>query len=89
MYTIYKYELETTGIQEIEMPANAQILSVHVQYEKPCIWAMVDTDRITGKVKIATFVTWHEVTSDGSLSYIGTYQLHGGALVFHVFKITN
>ena len=89
MRTIYKYKLEATDEQTIAMPYGAQILSVQVQADIPCIWAMVDTDEETMNYKtIYTYGTGHKLPHDmDQLKYIGTYQLYGGDLVFHVFEL--
>lgn len=42
MKKIYKYRIEVTDDQNIEMPVGAKILTVQTQNGVPCIWAMVD-----------------------------------------------
>ena len=83
MKTIWKYELNAEGKQEIQLPLGAKFLTVQIQNDKPCLWALVDTEvpKITETILI--FGTGHAVTGEGE--YLGTYQLHGGILVFHVF----
>jgi hypothetical protein len=85
---IYKYQLGFTDVQIIDMPADAQILTVQVQNEVPCIWAMVNPGAPVMKRTIETIGTGHDVHITGR-SYIGTYQLRSGALVFHVFELLN
>lgn len=86
MKTLYKYPLEVTDEQTIELPKGAEILCVQVQKEAPCIWAKVDpTPSIIEQVAIKTYGTG-ELFPDGE-EYIGTYQLYEGDLVYHVFKI--
>ena len=88
MKTIHKYKLEIKDIQEIEIPAFAQILSVQTQFETPCIWAMVDTDHKKVKYKFRTIGTGPQLDDDDvNGKYIGTYQLRGGELVFHVWQM--
>ena len=88
--TIWKFELETTDNQTIEMPVNAEILTVQTQNETPCMWALVDPTEKKEKRFIEVFGTGHDVHYDMGVSrnYLGTYQLHGGSLVFHVFEYT-
>ena len=88
--TIWKFELETTGRQEIEMPIDAEILTAQTKYETLCLWALVDP---TAKKEIRVFEvfgTGHPVYHDMGVSrnYIDSYQLNGGSLVFHVFENT-
>lgn len=85
---IYKYPLEVTDRQAIEMPKGAKILSVQVQSRVPCLWALVDANtNESEKVIIRTVGTGHAVYDGGrKLEYIGTYQLMNGSAVFHVFN---
>lgn len=81
---IFKYQIETTDEQTVAMPMGAQILTVQTQDEKPRIWALVDEMAPSVKRVIRTSGTGHPVPADQG-QYVGTYQLRGGALVFHVF----
>ncbi len=87
---IYKYQLETTDNQEIEMPVFAKVLTVQTQNETPCLWVEVnteETDTETRRFKI--FGTGHPIIRDcpnDSYKYIGTYQLLGGSFIGHVFE---
>lgn len=85
METIYKYQLETTDEQLIEMPIGAEILTVQTQNGTPCIWAKVNTKNANFKYQFRIFGTGHPIESDFRGKYIGTYQLSGGALIFHVY----
>ena len=83
----FKFELETKDNQTIEISVNAEILTVQTQNETPCIWALVGPIETKEKRFIEVFGTGHDVQYDMGVSrnYLGTYQLHGGSLVFHVF----
>lgn len=85
MKTIYKYPLNVTDYQEIEMPEDSTILCVDTQHETPCIWAIVDTEKGMTKRKIYVYGTGHPMNSD-IFAYIGTFMINGGAFVFHVFE---
>lgn len=84
--TIYKYPLKVTDWQFVTMPENAKILCVQMQYGEPCLWAMVDPDAVPKMRKIHIFGTGHPISSDLNLTHIDTFQMHEGALVFHVFE---
>lgn len=88
--TIWKFKLETTGKQIVEMPIGSKILTVQTQNDAPCIWALVDPKKPKEKRFIEVFGTGHDVHYDMGVrrTYLGTYQLHGGSLVFHVFEYT-
>ncbi len=91
MKTIWKFELEATRLQNIIMPKGAKILCVQMQGETACLWALVNPDeKETEARNIETFGTGHTISEDEGTSreYIGTYQLLGGSLVFHVFEYT-
>jgi hypothetical protein len=83
--TIWKYHLEVEDLQQIEMPVGAQVLAVEVQNGQPCLWAKVDPTKLNVVCKIATVGTGHPANHAEGLQYIGTYQLHGGNFVGHVF----
>jgi len=85
MISIWKFPLQTINAQEIKMPVGAEILTVQVQNDEPYLWARVDTDAFAGSRQIAIHGTGHELSAL-TRKYIGTYQLSGGALVFHVFE---
>lgn len=86
---IWKYELQNEGVQELKMPKGADILTVQTQYEKPCLWALVNPDAVEVSRGFMIYGTGHPVpTEPYPHKYIGTYQLSGGALVFHVFEFT-
>lgn len=92
--SIFKYPLETTGLQSIALPIGSEILTIQTQNEVPCIWALVPVtnesqfDAEREQVNFVIFGTGHTIQNDITKEdYIGTYQLTGGALVFHVFKL--
>lgn len=93
--TIWKYGLKVADEQTVKLPKGAQILTAQNQGDglSPCLWALVDPEKqsVTEPRIIETFGTGHEIDDAPPVmrSYIGTYQLHGGALVFHVFERTN
>ena len=89
--TIWKFELETTDNQKLEMPVNAEILNMQTQSETLCLWALVDPAAPKETRYFEVFGTGCPLRYDMGVSrtYIGTYQLNDGALVFHVFERLN
>lgn len=83
--TIYKYPLTVADRQEIRMPDGAQILCVQVQRGMPCVWALVDPAAPQARKAIYIYGTGHAIPADPG-RYIGTFQVQGGDLVFHVFE---
>lgn len=84
--TIWKFPLEVTDEQIIEMPMPGQSLSVQIQDGIPCLWALVNPGSPRCRVRVQTFGTGNPIDEDSPLGqFVGTYQLQGGSLVFHVF----
>ena len=84
MMSIWKYELRVTPEQTIEMPFKSKILTIQVQHEIPCLWALVDPDLHNVLRDICIRGTGHKF--DGLGEYIGTFQQADGSLVWHVFE---
>jgi len=85
MITIYKYELRF-GESEIGLPKDAKILSLQMQREIPCLWAVVDTEKENTKRRFSTYGTGWPVSFPEKLDYIGTIQESHGTFIWHVFE---
>lgn len=85
MKTIWKYELQTTDEQSVEMPFGAEILTVQEQFDKPCIWCLVDSDAKKALRQIRIIGTGHPIEQEFDGKYVGTYQVYSGSGVFHLF----
>jgi hypothetical protein len=81
--TIWKFPL--TPDCALSMPVGSIILTVQVQEQIPCLWALVDPAAPHERRCFRTYGTGHPVADDSG-EYIGTFQLNGGVLVFHVFE---
>lgn len=83
---IWKYEISPDKTS-IEIPKDAEILSVQMQNDKPCIWALVNPEnKLTEKI-IEIYGTGHEIPCDGlHRIFRGTFQLFDFGLVFHLFE---
>ena len=92
MLTVYKYEVPIGDHFELELPEGAIILDIAEQQhdgyfiKKVFLWALVDPDNqlITRKFRFAG--TGHPII-ENNLLHRGTFQMDGGALIFHVFEI--
>lgn len=84
--TIHKYKLKMKDMQEITMPVNADILCVQTQFEKPCIWALINP-KLKGVEDrcFRIYGTGHTINYT-NLKYIGTFQLSVGNYVFHLYE---
>jgi hypothetical protein len=81
--TIWKYEIEVTDRFIVNMPVGAKLLAVQTQGGTPYVWAQVDPTARNEARKLCIHGTGHPIGHD--YPFLGTFQLHGGALVFHVF----
>lgn len=88
MKTIYKYKLEVTDEQVIQLHSDYKILSVKEQYSELVLWAVVDTEKPKTNVTISIVGTGHEIKERDELfsywEYIDTVMSYNG-LVWHVF----
>jgi hypothetical protein len=86
MRTIYKYPIEVVDEQIVKMPQFSKILTVQLQRNHVCIWAEVETDEPIVDYELFIFGTGHEIPPYLKKRYIGTFQLLGGDLVFHLYE---
>jgi len=88
MKSIWKFPIDLLDRQEISLPSDARILCVQTQSGLPFMWAKVDTEAQKEKRTFRLIGTGHPIEDD-SLSYIGTFQIYNGSLVFHLFEETS
>lgn len=85
MLSIWKFEIPMHEGAEIMMPEGAEVLTVQAQRGEPFLWARVNPDAPKIKRLFAVHGTGHPIPDDGR-KHLGSFQLHGGSLVFHVFE---
>lgn len=89
--TIYKYPLAIEDEQQIEMPQGAKVLCVQMQNGTPYLWAEVNPEAPMTKNTFYVRGTGHQLgkvaTASIGCTYIGTFQMAGGSLVFHVYRL--
>ncbi len=85
--TMYKYPLDAKPLQRLAVPKGAMLRAVQVQDGVPTIWAEIEPTAETVIKEIRTYATG-EPMDDHWRYYLGTYQLDGGQLVFHVYTNT-
>lgn len=83
--TVWKFPLEITDVQDIAMPAGAQILTAAEQRGVLCLWAIVDPARPNLLMRVTIVGTGHTAPGEDEADYIGTVLTSGGDLVWHVF----
>lgn len=85
---VYKYELPLGDWVSITMPEGAEPLCVQVQHGCPQLWARVTIGNPPVIHHFRTAGTGHALGSNVG-RHIGSFQLAGGSLVFHVFAEGN
>lgn len=87
MRAIWKFPLQLVDYQEVIVPGGVGPLCVQVQDGAPCLWAEVDPDASSGALAVMIFGTGHALdeSEHKRFRYLSTFQMHGGALVFHAY----
>lgn len=84
MKVILKFTLHGPR-QTVEMPEGAKILSLQTQHNEPQIWALCDEFAVKESRTFRAVPTGQAFDDEG-LTYIGTIQINGGMLVFHIYE---
>lgn len=84
MRTIWKFPLKVTDRQFVNMPLNAEILTVQNQNGAACLWALVDPEQQIVEARAFEVIGTGNPIGDGRRRYIGTFQQP--PLVWHVFE---
>ena len=82
---IWKYELEMNGRQWIEMPRDAEIISIQKIDGIVCLFAIVESDSDKVKNIVEVYNTGEVLPDLSTRLYLGT--VHYGASVFHLFMV--
>ena len=83
--TIWKYQLATDVVQqEIDMPMEAEFLSVQLQRGVPCLWVAINPDAERRKLGFEWVPTGAETPELGV--YVGTVLMDDGNLVLHLYE---
>ena len=94
--SIWKFELNIGGgasgvdrqsVHSVRMPTGAEVLSVQTQRETPCIWALVNPDAPPENRRFEVYGTGQPINLSRPLKPLGTVQMMGGYLIFHVFEV--
>lgn len=85
MQTIFKFPVLLQDRFQLEIPEGAEFLSLQTQSGSPQMWFKVDELAAKQRRRFSVVGTGHYVAP--SANFLGTFQLDGGALVFHVFEV--
>ena len=73
---VWKYPLEMKDLQHINIPVNAEILSVQVQQGVPTVWALVDPEGAEVDFAFRMVGTGHPIGYGiAHFTFLGTFQL--------------
>ncbi|RZJ26186.1 MAG: hypothetical protein EOO54_03720 [Haliea sp.] len=84
---VWKYALPMADEVVVCMPEHAQVLHIAAQNNQPQIWAQVDPSAPIVDRVFEVRGTGHTWQHDPRRVHLGTFMLHGGGLVFHVFEV--
>lgn len=70
----------------IDMPGFAVPLTVQIQHGEPQIWALVTPSGVKRPHRFRIAGTGQPIT-EALKGHVGTFQIAGGNLIFHVFEI--
>ncbi len=85
MRTIHKYLLLPGDQTVVQTYEGAKVLCVQTQHGDPHIWLEVDRTQPLTRRTFHVFGTGHQIPDHFQGAYVGTFQLNGGQLVFHVY----
>jgi hypothetical protein len=83
---IWKFTLLGADIQEVIMPKGAKILTVQTQHGNICLWALCNPLASKETRKVAIYGTGNPISGNCG-TYISTFQMFGGDLIFHAFDL--
>jgi hypothetical protein len=85
--TIWKFKPQPQqDYFKVNLPKNASILHVAEQHGGLAFWAMVDPEAEKEDAVFRIYGTGWEIADD--CEYVGTFMQHGGAFVWHLFRVT-
>lgn len=84
MYSIYKYNLDLTERQTLNLPKGRKFLDVQVQNGKIVIWLLVDPNAELIGQQFRIIGTGQRLNSIPTGQYLGTVQLD--SFVWHLFE---
>lgn len=90
MAVILKYPLNIAVQQVVHLPVEAQVLSIEVQNDRLCMWALCEDAafRQTKAIEVVAIVTGMPGVPEDILTthhFMGTKMLSNGGFVAHVF----
>lgn len=85
MKRVHKYAVRPGPFKHL-MTSRVDMLDVQVQHDEPQLWALVDLSAPEQWRHFVAVGTGWDV-AEKVVSHVGSFQLEGGALVYHVFEV--
>jgi len=87
---IWKFKI-IPGPFSIMMPKGAEVIHVETQRDEGCMWVLVDPIAEKDDRYFEVFGTGENIHYDMGVDrkHLGTFLLHGGGLVLHLFERIN
>lgn len=86
MKTVWKFRVTADDYFTLDLPKGAKPLSVQEQGGEVQMWCLVnDNETIYERRTFRLAGTGHPIKDN--VVFIGTFQLDGGSLVFHLFEV--
>ena len=85
MKSVYKYPLQISALNIVQMPSGARVLHVADQAGVTTVWALVDpeVEKVVNRY-FWVFGTGQPIDDPDPLAYLGTSM--AGGFVWHVFE---
>jgi hypothetical protein len=84
MEVIWKFPFNVNDEVILQVPKDAQLLSIQIQDGIPCLWAKVNPTMPKNPMKLGIYGTGHQHDAISGI-FLATFQMQGGSLVFHAF----
>ncbi len=85
-HRILKYEIPVVTQEfTIRLPVDGHILSVQAQHNVPQMWVRGNMDAPTEEVRFLLLTTGEPIARSVG-AFLGTFQLHEGRFIGHVFR---
>ena len=86
MTTIYRFDVPILDDFTLGLPEFAKVLCVGERGGTGHMWVMLDPEQKKVTRKFRVIGTGHPIPDAPDLSYIGTFFMANGRLVWHVFE---
>lgn len=83
---IWKWKIDVIDRPTVTMPVGAKLLDAQMQGGSCCLWALCDQNARAELRHLAIYGTGNPMPDEPG-EFVATFQMRGGALVFHLFDL--